>query len=223
MPTIPTGALERELRKLYLRWVAGLPRHYGDMDDYIKSFQRRSTALINRMGGQVARLGALAGFPAPRTLDLDPVLGVVYDQMRQAAISASITAGLNAKDAARAMLKAGLDTSYKKLERTARTETVRAYWRNAWDSVADLPDLVMVWGAENGPRTCAWCLERDGLVLGSPEVRDHPNGRCTPIPMLRSRLDYRGSVDRSGRIYWDPAWDKSITRGEGNTRDTLTV
>lgn len=67
----------------------------------------------------------------------------------------------------------------------------------------------MVWGSEDGPRTCAWCRERDGLVMDSPNLRDHPNGRCTPIPTLRSRVEYRGSISPDNQIYFDPNWNKA--------------
>jgi hypothetical protein len=213
VPTIPTGALERELRKLYLQWLAGVPKHEADTDAYLGVFEKKSRALITRMGGQVASLGALAGFPVPKTLELSPRAGVIYDEMKQAAISAGITAGLNSKDVARQMLNAGLDKNYRKLERLARTETVSAYWKNGWDSIADLPLLVMVWGAENGHRTCDYCLSRDGLVIEDGNIRDHPNGRCTPIPTLRSQVKYKGTLQPDGSVTMDPAWADQKVKG----------
>ncbi len=208
MATIPTGQLERELRKLYIQWVMGLSPN-ANMDNEIRSFQRRSEALIQRMGGQIARLGAYADFPAPRLLELSPYAGKVYDQMQLAAIRAGLATGINSRETARVMLRAGLDQSYRRLERLARTETVSAYWKNAFDSVRDLPDIVMLWGSEDGPRTCQWCRERDGLVMDSADLRDHPNGRCTPIPTLRSRVQYRGSISRDNQIYHDADWDRT--------------
>ena len=185
MPTIPTGKMERELRKLYLRWLGGLSKA-KNTDAYINQFQAQSQALIERLGGQTASLGALADFPVPKALDLSPHVGTIYSDMKQAAIASSITAGLNAKDAARAMFNAGMDKSYHRLERLARTETVSAYWKNAWGSISDLP----------------------ALVMASSDLRDHPNGRCTPIPTLRSEVVYRGSISRDGQIYHDPDWNK---------------
>ncbi|AUX82840.1 MuF-like minor capsid protein [Microbacterium phage Balsa] len=206
MATVPTGKLERELRKLYVSWVAGLPRHEGDMEAYIESFRVRSQALIQRLGGDVARLGVyLADFPAPKELELSPYAGKIYDEMQLAAIRASVASGLNAKDAARAMLRAGLERSFYKLTRLARTETVSAYWKNQWDSTRGL-DLVMLWSVEFGPRTCAWCKERDGMVVEYSNIRDHPNGRCTLAPTLPSRVRYKGSLDPDGNIYYDPNW-----------------
>lgn len=208
MPTIPTGKLERELRALYLRWLRGVSLDSTNLPGKIESFWKQSQKLIAREGGRVAMLGALGDFPAPRYLELSPYAGAVYDQMQMAAIQAGISIGQGARETAQKMFAAGLDKSFRRLERLARTETVNAYWKNAWGSIADLPDLVMVWGAESGKRTCDWCLERDGMVIDGASVRDHPNGRCTPIPTLRSQVRYRGSVASDGSIYYDSAWDK---------------
>lgn len=206
MPTIPTNQMERELRALYLRWLAGLSVDTPNMSAKVDDFQKRSQALIERLGGQTASLGALADFPVPKLLDLDPVVGTIYSDMKQAAIQAGIAAGLQSTDVARQMFSLGMDKSFNRLNRLARTETTRAYWKNAWDSIADLPLLVMVWGSEDGPRTCAWCKERDGLLMDSSNLRDHPNGRCTPIPTLRSLVEYKGSISADGQIYWDEGW-----------------
>ena len=213
MGTVPTGRMESQLRAEYLRWLAALPAHQDDLADYVSVFESRSRALIKRMGGQVASLGALADFPVPKLLELSPVADVVYDQMRQAAIQASIQAGMNATETARVMLRAGMDKSFNRLNRLARTETVSAYWKNSWDSVADLPDIVMVWSPEHGKRTCEWCLSREGLVVEDKNVRDHPQGRCTLIPTLRSRLKYKGTLEPDGSITMDPRYTQQSVAG----------
>lgn len=214
MATVPTGKLERELRKLYLQWLSNVHRHEGDMEAYITQFRVRSEALIARLGGDVARLGVyLADFPAPRFLELSPVAGVIYDSMQQAAIQAGIATGLGARDTARAMFMAGLDKSFHRLTRLARTETVSAYWKNQWDSTAGLP-LVMVWSSETGPRTCDYCLDRDGLVVDDPSIRDHPNGRCTLVPTLPARVAYRGTLQADGSVYMDPRWQQRVTASQ---------
>lgn len=209
MPTIPTNKMERELRALYLRWLRGLSYDSTDVPSKIEAFHKQSQDLIERLGGQTASLGALADFPVPKRLDLSPHIGTIYSDMQQAAIQASIMAGMQSTDAARRMFNAGMDKSFNRLNRLARTETTNAYWKNAWDSVADLPALVMVWGSEDGPRTCEWCKERNGMVIEDSNLRDHPNGRCTPIPMLRSMVEYKGSVRADGEIYMDPAWQQA--------------
>lgn len=219
MGTVPTNDLERQLRKLYLQWLAGVPDHEADIQDYIGQFEADSRALISKLGGQAASLGALAGFPVPTTLELSQRADVIYDQMKQAAIKASIAAGLNATDAARQILNAGIGKSFNELNRLARTETVSAYWSNQWNSVAGLTgdgddDLVMVWSSEESPVTCEYCDARDGMVVDDPDIRDHPNGRCTLIPTLRSEVDYIGSLLADGSIYMDPAWTGRAARTE---------
>lgn len=213
MGTVPTGRMERELRALYLRWLASLPADPGSAAGEVARFAQESSALIARLGGQVASLGALAGFPTPKLLELSPHAGTVYDAMKQAAIQASIQAGISSKEAARVMFRAGMDKSYRRLERLARTETTSAYWKNGWDSVAALPAIVMVWGAENGKRTCDYCLSRDGLVVEDPNIRDHPNGRCTLIPTLRSQVKYKGTLQPDGSVTMDPRWSAQRVAG----------
>ncbi|WNM75051.1 hypothetical protein SEA_MORRIGAN_6 [Microbacterium phage Morrigan] len=213
MGTVPTGQMERELRKLYLRWVTGLTIDSSDLPGKIAAFQAQSEALIARLGGRTAALGALGDFPAPRLLQLSPHAGTVYDQMQQAVIQAGILTGISSKDAAQQMFRAGMDKSYRRLERLARTETTSAYWKNSWDSIADLPALVMVWSSERGPRTCQWCDARDGLVVDDPNIRDHPNGRCTLIPTLRSQVNYKGTLQPDGSVTMDPRWAAQKTKG----------
>lgn len=208
MGTVPTGNMERELRKLYLQWLMNLPQQ-TDIPAYIALFEEQSRELIGRMGGRAASLGAFADFPASKYLDLSPVAGVVYREMEQAAIQAGLIAGLGSQDVAAQMFRLGMDKSFNRLRRLARTETTSAYWKNSFDSVADLPAIVLVWSSETSPRTCEWCLSRDGLVVDNPNIRDHPNGRCTLIPTLRSQVKYRGTLRPDGTIYQDPAWGGS--------------
>lgn len=213
MGTVPTDRMERELRKYYVQWLAGVPRNQDKLADYIKVFEKHSTDLIAKLGGQAASLGALADFPVPKLLELSPRAGVIYNEMQQAAIRASIAAGLQSTEAARAIFNAGIGQSFNKLNRLARTETVSAYWKNQWDSTADLPLIVMLWGSEQSKRTCDYCLSRDGLVVEDGQIRDHPNGRCTLIPTLRSSVKYKGTLQADGRVTMDPAWTQQRVAG----------
>lgn len=208
MGTVPTGRMERELRQLYLRWLAGLPTQQ-DLTAYVLLFEQQSRELIARLGGHAASLGALGDFPAPRYLELSPVAGVVYNQMEQAAIQAGLMAGLASTDTAKQMLMTGLGKGFNRLTRLARTETTNAYWRNTFDSTRDLPNIVLLWSSETSPRTCVWCRERDGLVVEDSNIRDHPNGRCTLVPTTRSQFTYRGTLRADGSIYMDPKWGGS--------------
>lgn len=205
MATVPTGKMERELRKLYLQWASRMPTVEYEMSKYLREFADQSVDLIERMGGEIARLGVSAGFPAPKRLDLAEWPSRIYSELETASIQASIMTGLNARDAARAMYLAGVEQAHWRLQRLARTETVNAYWKNQRAEAADL-GLVLLWSMEDGPRTCEWCRERDGLVA-EDGCRDHPNGRCTLLPMLPSRVKYKGSVSADGSIYYDPEWE----------------
>lgn len=215
--------MERELRALYLRWVSGLTVDSKDLDGKIALFQRQSEALIAKLGGRTAALGALADFPVPKLLELSPYAGKVYVGMQQAAVQAGIMTGLSSKEAARVMFRAGMDKSYRRLERLARTETVSAYWKNQWDSTADLPLLVMLWGSEESKRTCDYCLSRDGYVVADSNIRDHPNGRCTLIPTLRSHVAYKGTLQPDGSVTMDPEWAPQRTKGVKAKASTVPV
>lgn len=208
MATVPTGRMERELRALYLRWLSGLPAAQ-DLTAYVLLFEEQSRELIGRLGGRVASLGALGDFPASKYLDLSPVAGVVYNQMEQAAIQAGLIAGMASTDTARQLLHLGLEKGFNRLKRLARTETTNAYWQNTFRSVEQLPDIVLLWSSETGPRTCKWCIERDGLVVEDPNIRDHPNGRCTLVATTRSLFKYRGTLRADGSIFMDPKWGGS--------------
>lgn len=206
MGTVPTGKMERELRKLYLQWLSNIQDHEDDLPAYIKEFQKASMELIESMGGEVARLGAYGDFPAPKLLDLSPHVGTIYSDMELAAIRAGIAMGQNATTTAQAMYKAGFGKSFNRLNRLARTETVRAYWKNQWDSTDGL-GLVMLWSVERSNRTCDICHSYDGLVVADQSIRDHPNGRCTLIPTLVEEVKYKGTLQADGSVVHDKNWD----------------
>lgn len=189
MGTVPTGLLERRLRAEFLKWLKGVP-NADDLDSYVRTYAEKASKIINSEGNRVARLGLLADFPAPKLIPLSIRPEVIYDKMQLSIIKAGIATGLNAKEIARGILNAGLGAGYRDVERLARTEVVSAYWRNQREQVDGL-GLVLVWSAENGPRTCPYCLAKDGLVVEDETVRDHPNGRCTLIPKLPDRVPLR--------------------------------
>ena len=207
MATVPTDLMERKLREHYLNFIAGLGKS-PKFDASMKRFIKEQVNIIESLGGKAAMAGVSNGFPAPKRLDLAPWPGKIYKSLEKTAIAAQIATGLNARDSAKAMLAAGVDTSYHRLERLARTETVHAYWQNQRAEAADL-GLVLLWSAEDGKRTCKWCLERDGMVA-DPGANDHPNGRCTLAPTHPKFVKYIGSVDKDGNIYQNKDWDKDL-------------
>lgn len=208
MGTVPTGRLEREMRKFYLSWVEDLPEHTStpeELEQYVATFKEDMTNLIESLGGEISRMGIDADFPAPKMLDLRLHEGTVYREIDKAVIRAGISIGLNARDTAVALMKTSVGREYYKVERLARTETVNAYWKNQWAEAKGL-DLVMLWSAERGPRTCEECLSKDGLVVADESIRDHPNGRCTLLPMLPDKVKYKGTLQADGSVTHDKNW-----------------
>lgn len=70
-----------------------------------------------------------------------------------------------------------------------RTETLRAYRTATQATYRANSDIVdgWIWLAAKQVRTCAACWGMDGTLHPlSEEFVDHPNGRCTQIPHLRS-------------------------------------
>lgn len=208
MGTVPTGRMEREMRKYYLQWVKELPDHTSTpkaLEAHVETFKASIQGLAETIGADVARLGVDPGFPAPKMLDLSPHLGTVYEEIDKATIRAAISIGLNARDTAQAIMSHTVNKEYYKVERLARTETVSAYWKNQWDEVKGL-DLVMVWSVERGPRTCEVCIAKDGLVVPEESIRDHPNGRCTLLPVLPSEIKYKGTLQPDGSVAHNDDW-----------------
>lgn len=203
MGTVPTSKLESKLESYYRKWVLGLSNiTEDDLPAYLEQFKVQSSRIINLYGGQAVRAAAMAGFPAPKVIDLSLKADHIYEAMQLTAIQAGIGTGLNPREIARAMFNAGMDSHYYSLERLARTEVTNAYWQHQWDQVEDL-DLVMVWSAEESARTCPWCLSRDGLVVKDKTIRDHPNGRCTLLPTLPEDVPLRNTKGRN------PDWTRN--------------
>lgn len=207
MGTVPTDRMEDELRAYYVLWAERIAElTTGDRDDLMfrfEVFKDHSQEIIKKRGGKAARAGVAADFPAPKELELSTHTDTVYDELALAVIRAGLYTGVNARETATALFRAELDPKFSNLERLARTETVSAYWKNQWDEAEDL-DLIMVWSPEHGSRTCDVCLGRDGLVVKSKTIRDHPNGRCTLLPTLPQDLDYKGTLLSDGSVTYDP-------------------
>jgi len=206
MGTIPTGKMESAMRSNYLKWVSELAVG-KDLSKAVNELAGAQASIVQKYGGETARLGFKAGFPVPKALPLNfnsPSLKFVT-QLQQAAIRAGIATGLNAADIGNAMFKSALDPSFRKLQLTARTEVVRAYWGNAWNQAGQYVDagqMEMVWEAEHGPGTCKWCLDQDGKVIKDRTMLDHPNGRCTLVPKLKKPQEALDATTGMGDKDW---------------------
>lgn len=200
MATVPTGDLDEALRVAYSDFIIKLTRESVDIDKEMDLYLDRVSKAIKHHGGSIVAR-ATTGFTTPTPIDLDEQLAPYRDKLKAAIVKGGITAGLNANEIASALVTSGVSTIHHDMARLARTEVVAAYWQDQWKEAEEL-DLVMVWSAEDGPRTCPYCLAKNGLVVEDKTIRDHPNGRCTLVPTLPELIPPR-TKDK------DPRWTRN--------------
>lgn len=99
-----------------------------------------------------------------------------------------IAKGINPREVAEKMA-AKLDIALSDAARIARTEQLRAY-RTATLEVYDESGVVKKYKrlAANDTNTCIACILLDGQEYPIDEpLNDHPNGRCTMVPIITGR------------------------------------
>lgn len=216
--SVPTSDMETELRKLYMRFTSSIDENTADITDRVQAFNREAASIIKQHAEDVRP----EGFPAPSPITVSIDMSTVTGVLENALTSAGIAAGMNAREIARAMRGAGIAKTWTSLETLARTEVVQAYWRKSWESAGQYVrdgSMQMVWSAEQGPRTCPFCLAKNGMVVKDPTVVDHPRGRCTLIPRLTHTMDPVNPPALSYQPDWlrgrDEVWDSSPLRELG--------
>ncbi len=143
-------------------------------------------------------------------MELGPEVGQgVADALVQ-----GVALGLNPRDVAR-QVRRRFAMGLARALTISRTETLRAYREAAHRSYEANADVVKgwIWHAALGPRTCAACLAMHGTFHRLDErLDDHPNGRCTPVPVTRS---WKEIGDRFGVDLGDvPNRKPEVTTGE---------
>lgn len=102
--------------------------------------------------------------------------------------AAALTVGLGPRETAR-ILRREFGTGLARALTIARTETLRAYREAAHRNYEANADVLegWVWHAKLDTRTCAACWARHGTLYPLEErLNDHPNGRCAPVPRVKS-------------------------------------
>jgi SPP1 gp7 family putative phage head morphogenesis protein len=155
-----------------------------------------------------------------------------------------IARGANPVDMAREIRDAVTGTATRSIL-IARTETMRAFRQGSLATYQQNSDVVQgwLWLCALNSRTCSACWGRHGEVYSLDElVSDHPNGRCTTVPVTSFALpipdredafkamtqaDQRQVLGRSGQEAWargdvslsdfskvsvDPAWGTSVRK-----------
>lgn len=140
-----------------------------------------------------------------------------------------IVVGQNPRDAARDLMRRvgrALDGGITRAERIMRTEMLDAY-RNA-NTVVTVANADVVgeveWYSAADERTCAscWAMHGERFPVGTPGPDDHPNGRCTFLPVVRSDLAGDYPMGPSKDELWGRLDEQQRLRVLGPTRYGLT-
>lgn len=111
----------------------------------------------------------------------------VSDGFRRALIE-SVAVGRNPRETARRVRKE-FSVGLSRALRISRTEQLRSYREATRRNYQANSDIIegWVWLAAKQERTCPMCLAMDGTFHKLNErLNDHPNGRCTMIPVIKS-------------------------------------
>lgn len=94
--------------------------------------------------------------------------------------------------------KASIQVDYN-TQRLARTAINHTFQQAQKRSCQRNPFVTGIkWLTSNSHRTCELCMSRNGVVYSVSDLPlDHPNGKCTTIPVLEKELDQIGEELRS--------------------------
>jgi hypothetical protein len=124
-----------------------------------------------------------AGDGSPLNSLLKNEFGVATDGMLQALIN-GVATGQGADPTARAMMQ-GVDMGLDRSLLIARTEMNRAYRSGSTEQYRESGVVVKFKRLVARDEACASCLALDGEEFDSAdELDDHPNGRCTVVPVI---------------------------------------
>lgn len=154
-----------------------------------------SSAILSAVGATFIRLPkeALAdmrGFlqDGSPLSDLLSTFGADAKREWELALITGLAQGMNPRDVARLVTKAAA-VPLSRAERIARTEMLRSYREAHHRNYQANADVVegWIWQSALNTRTCASCIAMHGSFhkLGE-RLNDHPNGRCTPIPITKT-------------------------------------
>lgn len=153
-----------------------------DLDAWSQIDERGLEAIVRRSTQRIAS-------------DLKPLSPAAQRAVRLELIR-GFAAGTNPRETARRIVDRTEGRFNGGLHRAltlARTETLDASRAGARAGRMQNADLLSgwEWHCSLGPRTCAACIARDGTIysLDDPGPEDHPNGRCTALPVTKSWAD----------------------------------
>jgi len=175
---------EADMAQLGLRHAQGAIRAAYQTFGVRGAFNRLAAQAVEYMVGLTADGGPLFGVLQRRALTPAAVEGLVN------ALIDAVARGTNPRQTAR-LMQDGLTGGLQKALTIARTEQLRVY-RMASDQ--QYRESGVVRGkrrvvAKDG-RACMACLAMDGEYIPvGMEMYDHPNGRCTAVPVVEGLPD----------------------------------
>lgn len=133
-----------------------------------------------------------------------------------------VAEGMNPRNAARIMLertRGGFAGGLTRATTIARTEMLDAHRAAALKADEAAADVLQgwQWQATLSTRTCPACLAKHGTVhpLSEPGPIDHPNGRCTRLPILKPWKDLGFAIPEPEPVVPDArAWFDALPEAD---------
>lgn len=207
-----------------LRWFAQFTEYRvaGEQRDAVRAALQHVQEMVGAVG-DIGVMGSLKSVPLEALSDLvgflsdgTPLRRLLEELGREAgaavrkALITGLALGRNPRDIAREVRWA-FGGNLARALRVSRTETLRAYREASLRSYQANGDVVSgwIWYSALGERTCAACWAMHGTKHKLTErLNDHPNGRCTMIPIVRG---YETEV-RSGTELFEELSDEQKER-----------
>lgn len=190
----------------------------GRMGVYFDRLPVEAVQTMIGLAGNGAPIGELLKLRMVRDAAGNPLPGV-WDRLTQTLVNGTAL-GKNPRDTARAM-RADLTGGLQKALVIARSEQLRVYRMASAEAYRESGVVTgMKRLSAHDARVCAACLADDGKLYGLNEpLSDHPNGRCTGVPVVKNLPQVKWTAGEAwfkaqdestqqailGRDYWE-AW-----------------
>lgn len=155
------------------------------------------------------------------TSRLRPMAPAAYDVVRRELIR-GVSVGSNPRVTARRMVdraQGGFNGGLTRALVISRTETLDAHRAAAEHAQREQAEVLTgwIWLCHLSLRTCPSCLVKSGTLhpMEEPGPYDHPNGRCSRMPKVKSWADLGFDVEEPADVVPDArAWFDALSEAE---------